>query len=481
MAVDYGDDVGEMLLRSIARAAGRSFEQHASSYIREQSDAVKQWYAQYLESQGVSSEEATRESEAIAAREQVCIPFGNKSDAAYFTQVCRDNGVTALALADKAGNGYLFFTKDDLSKVEGCVPQFSEVMTVLKNRELAERIEKTEPVTAEQLADLEQIENLPDLPTKSPSRDVTLFPVAVRFNDTNEIKNYTFSEQDTEGLDIDDDVFFSGYTHDKLEAMVGKDIGEDFTVLSVGQSYQVKAKDLVQETPGKDVPERSRHVHDDRANDPYNHTKGIRDKVMTARENCRDFDDFKSILAKEGVGITTAKDGELMYYEARFGEDGKLLPFGENEQGLHDWAVSAKTLANDKWKCEATNDWFSANTPKDPSIPQKAERIPTEPQVADGSKDMDGSTPDIDQGIESHDGMDTATSTFRMEYEQTASGDVAPSDIREQADAHSHDDGRGYSLSSKAKDVRAASRQLEKESGITEHEIDISDKLNPVR
>lgn len=47
--------------------------------------------------------------------------------------------------------------------------------------------------------------------------------------------------------------------------------------------------------------------------------------MREAREECRTFDDFKERLAERGVGVTTTKDGENMFYQARHGEDGKLL------------------------------------------------------------------------------------------------------------------------------------------------------------
>ena len=161
-------------------------------------------------------------------------------------------------------------------------------------------------------------------------------------------------------------MFFSGYTHDELTDMVGKATGEDFIVESVGEPYQVKARIIEQESRSADFPEQT---YDDRVNDTYNHTEGIRDKVLNAREQCRDFDDFKELLAKEDIGVTESKSGELMFYEARRDENGEILPRGENEEGLLDWAVGAKTLAN-KWQCEATHDWFEKNTPKEPTAPE---------------------------------------------------------------------------------------------------------------
>ena len=76
----------------------------------------------------------------------------------------------------------------------------------------------------------------------SATQEVTLIPVTLHFNDTPGIsESATFSVQDTEGLDLDDKVLFSGLSHEELTEMVGKQTGEDFTIESVGEPYQVKA------------------------------------------------------------------------------------------------------------------------------------------------------------------------------------------------------------------------------------------------
>ena len=112
-----------------------------------------------------------------------------------------------------------------------------------------------------------------------------------------------------------------------------------------------------------------------------NHTETIAREVERARGACRDFDDFKDRLAERGIGVTTTKDGEVMFYEARRDGQGSLLPFGRDEAtGNRDWAVGAKAL-KERYNIDATQDWFERNTP----------------QAADGSLDMDGRTPDINQ------------------------------------------------------------------------------------
>lgn len=380
MAVDYGDDIGEMLVRAVGRSAGRALSRHAEQYFE---DAIKDFYKSKFEKEGLTPENADAKAEDMVSHEQVCLPFGTKDDAAYFTQVCRDNGIAMLALSDKSGNGYVYFVKDELEKVKDCVPQFSEVMTALKNREIAEQLESARPMTEKQLAELEKVETLPDL-TKSVQQEST--------------------DRDSETVE----------------------------------------------------PDRSTRMEVE-----PNHTEHIRDEVLLAREQCRDLGDFERILNEKGIGIDTTKDGEMLFYEARMGEDGKLLPY---DHDMRDWAVGANTLKA-KFAVDATHDWFEKRFDRE------------QVDVADGSLDMDGATPDINQGIDSHDGMDTDSRTLRLEREQNGT-DVSPSMVREEA-ARTHDDGRGYDLSSTAKECRRASSQLSKSNDAPDR--DISDKFQQER
>lgn len=376
MAQDFGDDVGDMLLRNITRYSEKAIGLILNEYFK---SAIRDWQQAKLEEEGMSKEEAAIKAEVMASREHICMPFGNSTDAAYFAQVVRENGTYAAAMTDDNGNGYVQFAKDDLQKVRECTVQFSEVMTNLKCGEISELIANGKPVTQDVFKSLKPIKNLPDLPNvdgiELNLRDVTLIPVAIRFTDTpDKVEVRTFSEQDTADLDMDSEVFFSGYTHDELTDMVGKATGEDFIVESVGEPYQVKARIIEQESRAADFPEQT---YDDRVNDTYNHTEGIRDKVLNAREQCRDFDDFKELLAKEDIGVTEGKNGELMFYEARLGENGEMLDF---VNGM-DWPVNAKTLAGDRYQCDATLDWFEKNTPKEPGgIDRTDAHAPIPPQ-----------------------------------------------------------------------------------------------------
>lgn len=374
MAQDFGDDVGEMLLRSISRYGEKAIGLILNEYFK---SAVREWQQAKFEAEGMSKEEAAVKAEAMASREHICIPFGNATDAAYFAQVVRDNGTYAAAMTDDGGNGYVQFAKDDIQKVQECATQFSDVMISLKCREISELITNGKPVTQDKFKNLKLIKDLPDLPKTDgieyDSHDITLIPVAIRFNDApDKVEIRTFSEQDTANLDIDSQVFFSGYTQDELADMVGKDTGEDFTIESIGEPYQVKAMELHEDVEKghadkgeSDVGHNERQGHD-LANDPYSHTGLIRDKVLAAREQCRDFEDFKAILAENGIGTRLNDEGELQFYEGRLGENGEILDFVNGT----DWPVNAKTLAGDKWQCDATLDWFEKNTPKEPTAPE---------------------------------------------------------------------------------------------------------------
>ena len=374
MAQDFGDDVGEMLLRSISRYGEKAIGLILNEYFK---SAVREWQQAKFEAEGMSKEEAAVKAEAMASREHICMPFGNATDAAYFAQVVRDNGTYAAAMTDDGGNGYVQFAKDDIQKVQECATQFSDVMISLKCREISELITNGKPVTQDKFKNLKLIKDLPDLPKTDgieyDSHDITLIPVAIRFNDApDKVEIRTFSEQDTANLDIDSQVFFSGYTQDELADMVGKDTGEDFTIESIGEPHQVKAMELHEDVEKghadkgeSDVGHNERQGHD-LANDPYSHTGLIRDKVLAAREQCRDFEDFKAILAENGIGTRLNDEGELQFYEGRLGENGEILDFVNGT----DWPVNAKTLAGDKWQCDATLDWFEKNTPKEPTAPE---------------------------------------------------------------------------------------------------------------
>ena len=546
MAQDFGDDVGEILF---IRLIGRYCEKAAGIILKgTMTDAVQRYHQQKLELEGKSKEEAATEAEVLAKRPHVCMPFGNATDAAYFAKVCQDNNVGAFAFSDDKGNGYVSFAKDDVAKVQECIPQFSKVMTSLKDREICDLLEKAEPVPQEMFDKLKQVD-LPDINKNLYEHDVTLFPVQVEVDGKNEM--WTFAEQDTKNLDIDAQVNVSNQSAEHMKEMVGKEFS-GVTIRSVGEPYQVKVMELHEDAEkghaDKGEPDVGHNEHQghDLANDPYSHTDLIRDKVLAAREQCRDFEDFKAILAENGIGTRLNDDGELQFYEGRLGENGEMLDF---VNGM-DWPVNAKTLAGDRYQCDATLDWFEKNTPKEPGgidrtdahapIPPQKDlnlicnsvrsdleergiqtldradgkmgfvvdqkykqdvikaveaRFPgltpeelgiefdngrndppnsATPPVIDGSLDTDGMTTSLDQNIKSHDSMDTATNTARMEKDGSNT-DVSPTAVREQSDRSRE----GYNLKSKADENRAASKQLSQTNDSPDR--DISDKFQQER
>lgn len=377
MAQDFGDDVGEILF---IRLIGRYCEKAAGIILKgTMTDAVQRYHQQKLELEGKSKEEAATEAEVLAKRPHVCMPFGNATDAAYFAKVCQDNNVGAFAFSDDKGNGYVSFAKDDVAKVQECIPQFSKVMTSLKDREICDLLEKAEPVPQEMFDKLKQVD-LPDINKNLYEHDVTLFPVQVEVDGKNEM--WTFAEQDTKNLDIDAQVNVSNQSAEHMKEMVGKEFS-GVTIRSVGEPYQVKAMELHEDAEkghaDKGEPDVGHNEHQghDLANDPYSHTDLIRDKVLAAREQCRDFEDFKAILAENGIGTRLNDDGELQFYEGRLGENGEMLDF---VNGM-DWPVNAKTLAGDRYQCDATLDWFEKNTPKEPGgIDRTDAHAPIPPQ-----------------------------------------------------------------------------------------------------
>lgn len=99
MAQDFGDDAGELLVRSIGDAVRRQLDRFVG-------DKAAEWFAAL----GKPQEEAA----ALAAREQVCIRFGDKAEAVAFAKVLEQNKLYCAALVDKEGNGYVQFFADDL-------------------------------------------------------------------------------------------------------------------------------------------------------------------------------------------------------------------------------------------------------------------------------------------------------------------------------------------------------------------------------
>ena len=281
---------------------------------------------------------------------------------------------------------------------------------------ITDALNHAEPVDKKTMDSLTELTSYPDLPAE----DVTVIPVTIRYKDAPD-KTYDvlFSEQDTENLNIDDSIFFSGYSHKELTEMVGRETHEDFDVIAVSDPYKVHATQVktdapekTYDAPGKDAPARSDKVSPLRAEDTAIHTQNIRNAAQKAREDCTDFSDFERKMNAQGFGVTETSKGEVMAYEpASLNKDGSVPAY---ERG-RDWPVSAETLKN-RYDLDVTHNWFEQNTPKDAgTLPDgdlamqnarltqeqmRDEQQMLEPVASDGSMDNDGRTPDPNSGIE---------------------------------------------------------------------------------
>ena len=469
MAQDFGDDMGNALLNFVTR--------QTENYLRfgRGRERAFDWWQRHYKKEGNTPEQAKAMAEKQSSREQVVVPFGTSEEAAYYAQVCRENGTYAAAYTDKQGNGFLAFAIEDAETVAGYAPQFKDVMARLDEQRITDALNHAEPVDKKTMDSLTELTDYPDLPAE----DVTVIPVTIRYKDAPD-KTYDvlFSEQDTENLNIDDSICFSGYSHKELTEMVGRETHEDFDVIAVSDPYKVHATQVktdapekTYDVPGKDAPARSDKVSTLRAEDTAIHTQNIRNAAQKAREDCTDFSDFERKMNAQGFGVTETNKGEVMAYEpASLNKDGSVPAY---ERG-RDWPVSAETLKN-RYDLDVTHNWFEQNTPKDAgTLPDgdlamqnarltqeqmRDEQQMLEPVASDGSMDNDGRTPDPNSGIESHDGADTDSRTAVMDAEQTGS-EIRPSDIREEQQY----DSESYSLTGEARDMTAAKTQIETET-----------------
>ena len=113
MAQDFGDDLGELLVRWVARRGGDVLRRFLADYQRN----AEQWNHQRFIENGMDPAQAQTQAQAAAAREAVCVPFGGAQDAALFAQMCRQDGVYAMPLTDPQGNGFLQFAVADLDRM----------------------------------------------------------------------------------------------------------------------------------------------------------------------------------------------------------------------------------------------------------------------------------------------------------------------------------------------------------------------------
>lgn len=352
MAQDFGDDMGNALLNFVTR--------QTENYLRfgRGRERAFDWWQRHYKKEGNTPEQAKAMAEKQSSREQVVVPFGTSEEAAYYAQVCRENGTYAAAYTDKQGNGFLAFAKEDVKTVAGYAPQFKDVMARLDEQRITDALNHAEPVNKKTMDSLTELTSYPDLPAE----DVTVIPVTIRYKDApEETYDVLFSEQDTENLNIDDSICFSGYSHKELTEMVGRETHEDFDVISVGAPYKVHATQVktdapekTYDVPGKDAPARSDRVATLRAEDTAIHTQNIRNAAQKAREDCTDFSDFERKMNAQGFGVTETSKGEVMAYEpASLNKDGSVPAY---ERG-RDWPVSAETLKN-RYDLDVTHNWL---------------------------------------------------------------------------------------------------------------------------
>lgn len=149
--------------------------------------------------------------------------------------------------------------------------EISDIAETLDNEldEVKEKVERVQAVRTVNEKGYEAAFNefwkgfMPEDHELAASQDVTLIPVTLHFNETpDKSESMTFSAQDTNGLDIDDKVFFSGLTHEELTGMVGEQTGEDFTIESVGEPYQVEAHPKSQEPSQPRLAEKAKETRD---------------------------------------------------------------------------------------------------------------------------------------------------------------------------------------------------------------------------
>lgn len=404
MAQDFGDDMGNALLNFVTR--------QAENYLRfgRGRERAFDWWQRHYKKEGNTPEAAKAMAEKQSSREQVVVPFGTSEEAAYYAQVCRENGTYAAAYTDKQGNGFLAFAKEDAKTVAGYAPQFKDVMARLDEQRITDALNHAEPVNKKTMDSLTELTSYPDLPAE----DVTVIPVTIRYKDAPE-KTY--------------------------------------------------------DAPGKDSPARSDKVSTLRAEDTAIHTQNIRNAAQKAREDCTDFSDFERKMNAQGFGVTETSKGEVMAYEpASLNKDGSVPAY---ERG-RDWPVSAETLKNrydldvtHNWFEQNTPKDAGILPDKDLAMQNarlaqeqmRDEQQLLEPVASDGSMDNDGRTPDPNSGIESHDGADTDSRTAVMDAEQTGS-EIRPSDIREEQQY----DSESYSLMGEARDMTAAKNQMDTET-----------------
>ena len=171
---------------------------------------------------------------------------------------------------------------------------------------------------------------------------VNLVDAVIRWSDTHEVEHVTFSDLSTEGLEIDDDVFMSGYTREDLEAARrGEiDLGEDFAVVNVLDDYRAygrreasRAREEKDERPRREGDAASRAVVYSAA--VYAAAQGLEQayRALAPDERPATFEEYASALAREDL------ETEVEDIDARFES---VLPGGHVAPMSDEWGLDGR-------------------------------------------------------------------------------------------------------------------------------------------
>lgn len=132
----------------------------------------------------------------------------------------------------------------------------------------------------------------------------------------------------------------------------------------------------------------------------------VKDPSMLFRFDERSVNEFTHFLDERNID-----------YQIPEGINGAIIipvkAVDELTKDIHEWE-KAVGIQIENLDLDAPNYGLSPQQIENLNRAQ-SERAQEEPQVTDGSLDMDGRTPDLNQGIESHDGMDIDNRTLVME------------------------------------------------------------------
>lgn len=351
MAQDFGDDMGNALLNFVTR--------QTENYLRfgRGRERAFDWWQRHYKKEGNTPEAAKAMAEKQSSREQVVVPFGTSEEAAYYAQVCRENGTYAAAYTDKQGNGFLAFAKEDAKTVAGYAPQFKDVMARLDEQRITDALNHAEPVDKKTMDSLTELatqvktdapEKTYDAPGKdAPARSDKVSPL--RAEDT---AIHTQNIRNAAQKAREDCTDFSDFER-KMNAQ-----GFGVTETSKGEVMAYEPASL------------------------------NKDGSVPAYERGRDWP-----VSAETLKNRYDLDVTHNWFEQNTPKDAGTLPDG-------DLAMQNARLTQEQ---------------------MRDEQQMLEPVASDGSMDNDGRTPDPNSGIESHDGADTDSRTAVMDAEQTGS------------------------------------------------------------